>query len=264
MIIIGEKINATLPAIKEIIQQRDTEALVALAQKQAAAGADFIDINVGTGVGSQADEVQSIKWAVTAIQEQVDRPLCLDSADPMVLEAGLQALNHAPGMINSTKAEKASLEKIVPLAAQYGALLVALTMDESGIPRTVEDRLQAAAKIVAACDQNGVPQQNIFFDPLVMPISTDISYGLTTLNTVRAIKEKYPAAKTVVGLSNISFGLPARSRINAAFMHMCLYAGMDAAIVDPLDQALREAVITGEVLVGRDRRCRRYLRAFRD
>ncbi|MFP3867479.1 MAG: dihydropteroate synthase [Desulfobacteraceae bacterium] len=263
MIIIGEKINATLPAIKEIITKRDTESLVALAQKQAAAGADYIDVNVGTGVGSQADEAESMKWAVTAIQKQVDTPLCLDSADPMILEAGLQAATKDQSMINSTKAEKQSLEEIVPLAAQYGARLVALTMDESGIPKTVEDRLGAAAKVVEACEKNQVPLQNIFFDPLVMPISTDISYGLTTLNTVRAIKEKYPEAKTVLGLSNISFGLPARSQINVAFMHMCLYAGLDAAIIDPLDEELMAAVTTGEVIVGRDRRCRRYLRAFR-
>ncbi|MDD3580970.1 MAG: dihydropteroate synthase [Desulfobacca sp.] len=263
MIIIGEKLNATLPAIKEIIQQQDTDRLVALAQQQASAGADFIDINVGTGIGSQADEVRAMQWAVSAIQERLETPLCLDSADPEVLTAGLQAINQGPAMINSTKAEQASLDEIVPLAAQYDAWLVALTMDEAGIPKTVEDRLQAAAKIMDAVDQHRVPRPHLFFDPLVMPISTDISYGLITLNTVSALKERYPEAKTVLGLSNISFGLPARPRINAAFMHMCLYAGLDAAIIDPLDDTLMAAVTTGEVLVGQDRRCRRYLRAFR-
>jgi len=263
MIIIGEKINATLAPVKPVILNRDTAALLALAKEQVAAGATFIDVNVGTGVGSREDEMEAMKWAVTAIQAEVDTPLCLDSADPEVLEAGLAAINHSSCMINSTNAEEDSLAGIVPLAAKYNTSLVALTMDEGGIPKTVEDRLRAGAKIVAACEQNGVPLKQVLFDPLVMPISTDIRYGMVTLKTMSALKEHYPEAKTVVGLSNISYGLPARSRINVAFMHMCIAAGLDAAIIDPLDAELMAAVKTGEVLAGRDRHCRRYTRAFR-
>ena len=263
MIIIGEKINATLAPVKPVIQNRDTSNLLALAKEQVAAGANFIDVNVGTGVGSQADEAEAMKWAVSAIQAEVDTPLCLDSADPVVLEAGLAAISQPACMINSTNGEKDSLAEIVPLAAKYSTSLVALTMDEAGIPKTVDDRLRAGAKIVAACEKYGVPLNQVFFDPLVMPISTDIKYGLVTLKTMSALKEHYPEAKTVVGLSNISYGLPARSRINVAFMHMCIAAGLDAAIFDPLDKELMGAVTTGEVLVGRDRHCRRYTRAFR-
>ena len=143
MIIIGEKINATLDAVKTIILNRDTKSLLDLTQKQAAAGADYIDVNVGTGVGSQEDEIRSIKWAIESIQGQVTTPLCIDSADSKVIASGLETLNSKPSMINSTKAEKHSLEAVVPLAAEHDSLLIALAMDEDGIANTVDGRLQA-------------------------------------------------------------------------------------------------------------------------
>jgi cobalamin-dependent methionine synthase I len=263
MIIIGEKINATLAPVKPIILNRDATALLELARGQAKAGANFLDVNVGTGVGSQADEAEGMKWAVETIQAEVELPLCLDSADPAVLEAGLAANSRQPCMINSTSGEPEKLAGIVPLAAKYNTSLVALTMDEAGIPKTVEDRLRAGGKIVAACEKYGVPLKQVLFDSLVLPISTDITYGMVTLKTIAQLKASHPEAKTVLGLSNISYGLPARSRLNVAFLHMAIAFGLEAAIIDPLDQELMAAVTTGEVLVGRDRHCRRYTRAFR-
>ena len=264
MILIGEKINATLPSIRAMIQNRDGKAIAGLAKQQAEAGIGFIDVNVGTGVGSQQEEIQSMEWAVETIQSEVEVPLSIDSSDPAVLEAGLNKGNGEPSMINSTKAEQESLEKIVPLASAYNSPLVALAMDESGIPKTVQDRLHACAKIAQACERWGVPMEHVFFDPLVMPIGTDIAQGLVTLQTVSEIKKEFPEANTVLGLSNISYGLPARNRLNAAFLHMAIYAGVDAAIVDPLNNDIMGEVRTAEVLVGKDRHCRRYTRTFRD
>jgi len=263
MIIIGEKINATLDAVKTTILNHDTKSLLDLTQKQAAAGADYIDVNVGTGVGSQEDEIRSIKWAIESIQGHVETPLCIDSADPKVIATGLETLNAKPSMINSAKAEKYSLEAVVPLAAEHDSLLIALAMDEDGIANTVDGRLRSCEKICNACQKYGVPIENLYIDPLVMPISTDINSGLVTLETIFAIKKSFPGAKTVTGLSNVSYGLPQRRRLNIAFLHMCIFAGLDAAIVDPLDQELMAAVKTAEVLAGKDRYCRRYMRAFR-
>lgn len=263
MLIIGEKINATRASIKTIIQSRDEAGLLDLARKQAAAGAGYIDVNVGTGVGTLEDEIDSMRWAVDVIQREIDTPLCIDSADPAVLESGLQTRDGRPSMINSTKAEKEGLKKVVPLASKYDALLVGLTMDETGIPKTAEDRLRAGEKIADACGEFGVPLKNVYFDTLVMPISTDVKQGLITLDTIKKIKQRFPEAKTVLGLSNISYGLPQRSRVNSAFMEMAIYAGLDGAIIDPMDEALMAAVKAGEVLVGRDRHCRKYMRAFR-
>jgi 5-methyltetrahydrofolate--homocysteine methyltransferase len=263
MIVIAERINGTLPIIKTVIQNRDQESLLDLAKQQARAGADYIDINVGTGIGSREDEIQAMEWAVETIQKEVETPLCIDSADPAVLESGLKSRNGRPSLINSAKAEKESLDEVVPLASTYSAPLVALTMDESGIPKTVEDRLHAAEKVVTACDSLGVPIEDVFFDLLVMPISTDVKHGLITLAAISEVKKQFPGCKTVLGISNVSYGLPARARLNAAFLVMAIYAGLDAAIIDPLDNEVSAAVKTAEVLVGRDRHCRKYTRAFR-
>lgn len=263
MIIVGEKINGTLSPVKAIILNRDTTRLLDLAERQASAGANFIDVNVGTGVGTTEDEIQSMRWAVENIQNTIETPLCIDSADPKVLEAAMAALDGRPAMINSTKASRNSLDAITPIAADHNAFLVALAMDEGGIPKTTDDRLGACEKIASACEKRGVPIENVYFDPLVMPISTDRNSAMVTLGTISAVKTRFPGAKTITGLSNVSYGLPRRRQLNSAYLNMCIFCGLDAAIIDPLDEELMSAVKTGEVLVGKDRHCRRYLRAFR-
>ena len=263
MIIIGEKINASIPAIKSIIREKDDQKLLEISKKQADAGADYIDVNVATGEGSRDDEILSMRWAVETIQKEIDTPLCIDSADPLELEAALEVRGGKPSLINSTNAEDKSLKEIVPLAVHYKAFVVALAMDETGIPKSVKGRLLACEKIATACLKSGLSLENVYFDPLVLPVSTEINQGLVTLETLSAIKKEIPMAKTVMGLSNVSYGLPVRSRLNAAFLHMAVFAGLDVAIMDPLDQDLMGAVKTAEVLVGKDRHCRRYTRAFR-
>jgi 5-methyltetrahydrofolate corrinoid/iron sulfur protein methyltransferase len=264
MIMVGENINASIPRISSLIQRQDTEALLDLARKQAEAGVDYIDVNVGSEVGSREDEVTAMQWAVESIQGQLDIPLALDSADAVVLEAGLQARDGRSSLINSTKGEDESLQEIVPLAKKYGMPLVALAMDESGIPQGEEERLQVCRKIARACEELGVSLENVFFDPLVLPVSTDTTQGMVALKTVERIKQAFPLAKTIVGLSNVSFGLPARPFLNAAFIHMAVYAGLDAAIINPLQKELIFAMRAADVLTGNDRRCRRFLRYLRN
>lgn len=263
MVIIGEKINASLPESRTVIQEQDERRLLELAKRQAAAGAAFIDVNVGTGLGTREDEIRSMEWAIEVIQKEVDTPLCIDSADPAVLEAALRKRGGKPSLINSAKAEEESLEQVLPLARKFDTPLVALAMDEKGIPRTVEERIGACAKIRTACERHGVSLDSVFFDPLVLPVSTDIEQGLVTLNTLVQVKKEFPLARTVMGLSNISYGLPERLRLNAAFLHMAVFAGLDAAIMDPLNREMMGTIKTAEVLVGKDRHCRRYTRAFR-
>lgn len=264
MIVVGEKINATRSSVRTIIEQRQSGRLVELAQSQAAAGAAYIDVNVGTGRGSQNDEIDAMRWAVAVVCEAADKPLCIDSADPAVLAAGLAAMKQRPAMINSTKADEKTLAAVMPLAARYQALVIALAMDESGIPPSVQGRLNACRLIAEAATRWGVPLQNLYFDPLVLPVATDASQGRVTLETLAAIKKSFPAARTVMGLSNISFGLPGRAALNAAFLQMALYAGLDAAILDPLNADLMAAARAGEALLGKDRHFRRYSRAFRN
>ncbi len=262
MKVIGEKINGTLKALKPIIDGRDEAALVDLARRQAEAGAAYIDVNVGTGKGSAADEAEAMRWAVKLIEAEVETPLCIDSADPAVLAAGLEASGR-PGMINSAKAEDGLLQAVVPLAAEHGCALVGLAMDEGGIPKTVEERLRACGRIAEACDARGVELGRLYFDPLVLPLATDVKQGQVTLDTLSEIKRRFAGAGTVMGLSNISFGLPRRAAMNQAFLHMAVAAGLDAAIMDPLNREMMLAALTAEALVGKDRHCRRYTRALR-
>lgn len=263
MIVIGEKINATRSAVRDIIEQRRADQLVDLAQKQAAAGAAYIDVNVGTGSGTRQDEVEAMQWAVEALNTAVDKPLCIDSADPVVMEAGLEAMAQRPAMINSIKADAKYLESVLPLAARFKAPVVALAMDDQGIPETVEGRIKACRMIASACHDYDVPIESIFFDPLVLPVSTDARQGKVTLDTLAAIKQTFPGARTTMGLSNISFGLPGRAQLNAAFLQMAIFAGLDAAIMDPLNKDMMQAARMGDALMGKDRHFRKYSRAFR-
>lgn len=263
MIIIGEKINATRKAVKSMILERRADLLIDLARQQAAAGATYIDINVGTGTGTQQDEIGAMQWAVSQVKSAVDKPICIDSADAQVLEAGLEACDGHGAMINSVKAEETYLAQVMPLAARYKVPLVSLAMDKKGIPRDTAGRLAACRMIAGHAASHNVPLENLYFDPLVLPIATDGKQAVVTLDTLTAIKAQLPEAKTVMGLSNVSYGLPGRTDLNAAFLHMALYAGLDAVIMDPLNQIMRQAALTGEAVVGRDRHFRKYTRALR-
>lgn len=263
MIIIGEKINATRSAVRDIIEQRREDQLAELARQQDAAGATYIDVNVGTGRGTREDEIEAMRWAVTILTAATEKPLCVDSADAAVLEAGLDAMAGRSAMINSTKADAKYLSAVLPLARKFEAPVVALAMDDRGIPATVEGRLDACRVIVNGCRDYQVPISSIFFDPLVLPVSTDARQGKVTLETLAAIKANFPEAKSVMGLSNVSFGLPGRALLNAAFLQMAIYAGLDAAIMDPLKADMMQAARAGEALMGRDRHFRKYSRDFR-
>lgn len=263
MMVIGEKINGSRPAVRTAVLNRDEGALLSLAQDQMRAGADCIDLNVATGQGSQGDEIASMQWAVELLQRETDVALCIDSADPRVLGAGLAARKGRPAFTNSTNAEKERLRQILPLALEHQTPLVALTMDEKGVPKTVEDRLSACHRIAEACGEVEFPMERVYFDPLVLPVSGDVKQGLVTLRTLSSIREHFPMAKTVLGLSNISYGLPQRSRLNAGFLHMAALAGLDAVIMDPTEKRMMDAVRTADVLLGKDGHCRRYTRACR-
>lgn len=263
MLIIGESINATIPRVKDMIMDHDADSLVELAKRQEAAGAAIIDVNVGTGEGAAEDEVDDMKWLVGLLSDGVGCKLCIDSADPAVLKAGIEAGGERVAMVNSVKGTEENIAEVMPLAANKGLPLIALCMDETGIPKDAETRLKACEKILKGAEAHGMPAADLYFDPLVMPVSTDITEGAATLETLRGIKENFPRAKTVLALSNVSFGLPKRTLINQAMAHMAQYMGVDALLISPLDPELMTAVKAGEAVMGRDRHCRKYSRAAR-
>ena len=261
ILVIGEKINASRRAVRQALASRDKHYLQDLAKKQADSGADFIDVNVGTG--KPEEEVAHMEWLVGILQEVVDRPLAIDTADPEVLEAGL-AKHRGLAMVNSISGEQRRLDFFLPLAEKYHASCIALAVDQRGIPERAEQRLEVCQLILRRAQERGIGKERIYLDPLVLPPSADPGQGLITLETLKLIKSNIAGAKTILGLSNISYGLPKRGLINRVFLSMCLATGLDSVILDPLDQGLLSVLKAAEALLGRDQYCRGYLRAYRE
>jgi len=263
MLVIGEKINASSKSVAEAIINRDEEFLTNLAKAQAAAGADFIDVNAGTGRGSRQDEAADMEWLIKVVQAATDRPLAIDSDSPDVIEAALGKYRNERLLINSVTAEPARLVSIGALAAKHHAWVVALAMGNDGIPDSTEQRLVACELIMTHLTRMGMQAEQVFFDPLVLPVAVDPSQGLVTLKTIEGIKSRYPDARTIIGLSNISYGLPKRKVINRAFLLMAAYTGLDAVIIDPLDAKAMSLIKAANILTGNDPLCKKYIRAHR-
>jgi 5-methyltetrahydrofolate--homocysteine methyltransferase len=259
MKIIGEKINGTRKRVAQAIAERDAEFIKDLAQKQAAAGASWLDVNAGTHPNQEPDD---LVWLIETIQAVVDTPLSLDSANPKALQIAIQAVNKTP-MINSISGETERLTHILPIVAEHGCPVIALAMDEKKIPETAEKRFEVVTKIITEARALGVPDSNLYFDPLAMTISTNTQSGMIALETMRRVRQEYPQAHLTIGLSNISFGLPGRSFVNRYFLSLAMQAGLDSAILDPLDREIQAAILTTELLLGRDNYCLNYIRASR-
>jgi 5-methyltetrahydrofolate--homocysteine methyltransferase len=259
MEIIGEKINGTRKRVAQAIAERDEELIRTLARRQADAGATWLDVNAGT---HPDQEPADLIWLVETIQAEVDTPLSLDSANPAALAAALPATKKTP-LINSISGERSRLDEILPLAASYGCPVIALAMDAKAVPATVEERLAIVTTLLQATRNAGINDASVYVDPLALTVATNVESGLIACDTIRAICERYPDVHITIGLSNISFGLPARAAINRAFLTLAMAAGLDSAILDPLDAELRAAVYATELLLGQDRHCLNYTRAYR-
>jgi 5-methyltetrahydrofolate--homocysteine methyltransferase len=259
MLIVGERINSTRKYIREAVRARNAEFIAKEATSQVEAGAGYVDVNAGTSV---AHEVDDMKWLVETVQSAVDAPLCIDSANPNAIKAAL-ALVKRPAIINSITGEKARIDAILPLVLESGSSVVALVMDDAGLPEDVEGRLSAAEKLIPALEKAGVARERIFVDPLVRPVSTDIKQGLAVLETVRTVNANWPGIHTICGLSNVSFGLPARNALNSTFLALMIQAGLDSAIIDPTEPRMTAAIAAAEALLGRDEYCMNYITAHR-
>jgi cobalamin-dependent methionine synthase I len=259
MKIIGEKINGTHQRVAQAIEERDAAFIQDLAAKQAEAGADWLDVNAGT---RRSREPGDLTWLVETIQSVVEIPLCLDSANPQALATAIQAVEQMP-MINSISGEPRRLEGILPLVAEHGCSVIALAMDDKGIPEACEQRMEVVRKVMDAARARGVPDENVYLDPLVMTLATNTDSALVTLDTMHAIRREFPDVHLTMGLSNVSFGLPARSYINRVFLTLALAAGLDSAILDPLDREMKAALVAAQLVLGCDRHCLNYTRAYR-
>ncbi|NLN97504.1 MAG: dihydropteroate synthase [Eubacteriaceae bacterium] len=261
MIFIGEKINGTIPAIQKAILAKDRDAIADIATKQAQAGADFIDVNAGTDPSRELDDMM---WLIGIVEEVCDTPICLDSSAPTTIEKTINVVKQTP-MVNSINADKAKLDLLLPLIKERGACVIALAMDESksGMPKSIEERMEALDIIFNATQKIGLDDSKVFVDPLIMSVSTDYKAGLLAFDCIRKIKEDHPDAHITGGLSNISFGLPKRELINRTFLTLAMALGMDSAVVDPLNTALIESLKATELLLGKDMFCRNYTTSFK-
>jgi 5-methyltetrahydrofolate--homocysteine methyltransferase len=256
-VIIGEKINPTgIKKLGQALVDGNMDYVKQLAQRQVAWGADVLDVNVGH---PQIDEVAMISIVVEAVKSVVDVPLCIDSNDPKILEAGLSA---APGkpLVNSVNGEDKQLSAVLPIVKARGAAVIGLTIGEEGIPKTAEERLAVAGKIIERAAKLGIPAEDIVVDPLVMTVGHDSNAALVTLKTIELIKREY-GVNINLGASNVSFGLPDRHSVNSAFLSLAMQMGATCSITDPIK--LGGTIRATDLLLSKDANSIRYLKYFR-
>lgn len=256
--VIGERINPTgKKKLKAALQAGDVDYLVAEAAAQQRAGADILDVNVGV---PGLDEPALLSQVTRALQATVPLPLQLDSSDPAAIEAAARAYAGRP-MVNSVNGKADNLATVLPVVARYGCTVVGLTLDENGIPPTAEERLAIAERIVAAAEAHGIPREDVAIDCLVMAAATNQDEVREILRAVALVKERL-GVRTVLGVSNVSFGLPARPLVNSTFLAAAFGAGLDMPILNPLNARYRDTVATFRILNGQDTGCRAFLEAY--
>ncbi|MBN8655608.1 MAG: dihydropteroate synthase [Anaerolineae bacterium] len=256
-VIIGEKINPTgIKKLGQALVDQNFEYVKQLALRQVAWGADVLDVNVGH---PQIDEVTIMPKVVEAILSVVDVPLCIDSNEPKILEAGLKVSPGKP-LVNSVNGEDKQLATVLPIVKDRGAAVIGMAIGNEGIPATAEGRLAAAGKVIEHATRIGIPIEDIVIDPLVMTIGHNSQAALVTLKSIELIKKEY-GVNMSLGASNVSFGLPDRHSVNSAFLALATQMGVTTSITDPIK--LGNSIKAIDLLLGRDANSMRYLKYFR-
>ena len=259
-VIIGERINPTgRKILAEEMKNGDYSRVQADALAQVEAGAQMLDVNAGIPL---ADEPRILAEVIQLVQSITNVPLCIDSSIIAALEAGL-AVYQGRALVNSVTGEDESLERVLPLVAKYGASVVAISNDETGISQDINVRYNVAKKIVERAVDHGISRDRVVVDPLVMPIGAINDSGRQVMALVRRLREELKV-NTTCGASNVSFGLPNRNGINSAFLTMAMGAGMTSAITSPLHAEVMQAVLGADVMMGHDPNCANWIRKYRE
>jgi 5-methyltetrahydrofolate--homocysteine methyltransferase len=260
MIIIGEKINGSIPSMAKAIAERDEDYIRGLAQKQADAGAAYIDVCASTAADIELD---TLKWLIGLVQEATETPIAIDSPSAQVCAEAIKFCGK-PGMINSVSMEGDKVERIFPLITGTPWNCMALLSDDTGIPRTAEKRLEVFDALMKKAAHYGIATERLYIDPLVEMLCTSED-GISKITAImKKIKELYPTIHLTGGASNISFNLPARKYINRGFIILAMNAGLDSAILDPLNKDMMGLIYATEALLGQDEFCMDYIGAFRE
>jgi len=260
-IIIAERINMTRKKIREKVWERDEEFVKEEAVKQTKAGATHIDINAG---GNPAKEVEDMQWLTHVVSRVTELPLSFDSTNPEALETGLKICNREGTIINSITGEKERLEKILPLVTRYNTSVVALTMDDSGMPEDLDGRMKITRNLAEILKKEAVSLDRVYFDPLIRPASTNPGQARFVLEAIAATKKEFPETRIALGLSNISFGLPERNNLNRAFLAMLVASGCDGAVMDPCERGMMNTLYSSFAVLGLDEYCMGYITAQRE
>ncbi|MFZ0932294.1 MAG: dihydropteroate synthase [Syntrophobacteraceae bacterium] len=257
--IIGERINATRPAIMAAVEKRDTETIRQEAIKQTEAGANYLDVNAGSRPGLISADMA---WLTEVVQDAVATPICLDSPDPAILQQAYGLVNQKP-LINSISLESNRFQPMLSFLKGKDCSIIALCLDDRSPPKTPEEVIDRAGLIIAGLEGIGFDRARIHIDPLIQPAAVDVNAGLNAVRAIQGILKKYPGVHITCGLSNISFGLPHRQAINRILLPVLMTAGLDGAILDPLDDKIRSTLIISKMILGQDRFCREYTRTAR-
>ncbi len=259
-VLIGERINPTgRRLLAEEMKNGDFSRVESDALNQVGAGAQMLDVNAGIPL---ADEPALLARAVDLVQSLTDVPLSIDSSIVAALESGLLAYR-GKALVNSVTGEEERLEQVLPLIAKHGAAVVAISNDETGISEDPDVRFEVAKKIVGRAADHGIPREDVVVDPLVMPIGAMATAGRQVFHLIRRLRDEL-GVNTTCGASNISFGLPNRAGINAAFLAMAIGAGMTSAITNPLEPEIRQSIMAADVLNGRDPNCATWIKTYRE
>jgi cobalamin-dependent methionine synthase I len=259
LIIIGEKINSSIKKVAAAIEKRDEEFLRKLARDQVTAGSHFLEVNAGVFIEQEKELMQ---WLVNLVQDVTDVPLCIDSPNPKALEAGLAVARGRP-ILNSISLEKQRYAGVIPLVKQHKTGIIALCMDDDGIPRDTKKKVSIARALVKKLTDDGVAMEDIYLDVMLQPIATDGDSGQSVLQTTSTIRQEYPGVHITCGLSNGSFELPCRKLLNQAFAVAMVSHGMDVLMVDPLDARMMSLLSAINTVMGHDEFCEAYLDAHR-
>jgi cobalamin-dependent methionine synthase I len=259
VIVVGERLNSTRKSVAEAVDRCDLRYIQDAAVAQVRAGADFLDVNAGTFLDS---EPEKLAWMVETVQGAVDIPLSIDSVNVEAVERAL-AVHRGRALLNSVSGEKGRIERLAPLIRKHKPLLIALCMDEAGLPDTVEKTVHSAQGVIEKLAGLGVGPEDIFLDPLIRPIGTNSSHGMLGIDSTAELKHRFPAAKTICGLSNVSYGLPKRKLLNQSYLPMLIAAGLGAVIADTLDRRLMASLRASLALSGSDAYCSGYIDSYR-
>ncbi len=259
MIIVGEKLNSSIPRIFELMKAKNTEELKKIAVDQQNAGANFLDINTAI---FREQEIEMMEYVLGIVLESTECGIMLDSPSPAVIEKAIGLISGREVIINSITLQD-RINELLPVVKSYNSGVVCLPIDKDGIPKTAEKRVENSLKLVEILQEAGIAKDKIYIDVLAEALAVDNENARTTIESIAALRKAQPDIHIICGVSNVSFGLPKRPDINAAFLNTAIYAGLDSGIVDITNQQIRSTVFIAEMIAGKDEYCIEYLGYFR-